>query len=265
MAALGSFIAFNRRIARALTPRHVHEANVFGGYRKLGAMLLSHPRVHRVLDVGSGKAWHFPRHYKDWYGIHLIGLDIDAAEMAENDLLDEKIVSDVVERIPVEPGSIDLIMISSGIEHFADNERFLCNAHRALRPGGFLLAQFPSRYAPFAVANRLLPRRMTRKILDMAMAGAAGELGFRAYYDRTHYSAFRQMFTAGGFRELYYVPGYYSSDYFAFFVPLFLLSYAYDGLRFITGVKNLASYNLWVLEKPDPQAPSVPFRFYAWE
>src|SRR5262249_55036298 len=153
LGTLGSFLDVNRRISKALTPKHVHEANVFGGYRKLGAMLLSHPDVRRVVDVGSGKSWHFPKHYKEWYGIHLIGVDIDAAEMLANELLDEKLECDVVESIPVEPGSVDLIMINSGVEHFHDNERFLRNAYQALRPGGFLLAQFPNRYAPFAIAN----------------------------------------------------------------------------------------------------------------
>jgi SAM-dependent methyltransferase len=268
MGTLSNFVAANRRISRSLTPTHVHEANVFGGYRKLGAMLLSHPDVHRVLDVGGGKTWHFPPHYKEWYGINLIGLDIDAAEMEPNQLLDEKIECDVVESIPIEPDSVDLVMVHSGIEHFHDNQRFLRNAFAALRPGGFLLAQFPNRYAPFAVANRLLPKQVTRRLLDAAMGNAAKELGFQAYYDRTHYSGFRRMFESAGFKELYYSPGFYSSDYFAFFVPFFMLSYAFDALRFATGIKNLASYNLWVLQKPDPMkvnGSDHPFRFYAWE
>ena len=266
MSAASQFFSLNRRISRALTPSSIHEANVVGVYRKVGAMLLSHPDVSRVLDVGAGRSWHFPAHYKKWYGIHLIGADIDAAEMASNTSLDEKIVADVVKSIPVEPGSIDLVMVNSGVEHFADNEQFLRNVSAALRPGGFLLAQFPSRYAPFAIVNRLLPQPLSRKLLGVTMGETAKELGFRAFYDRTHYSGFRNMYRQVGFRELYYVPGFFSSSYFEFFLPLFCLSYLFDAIRFATGSRNLASYHLWVLQKPGgPVHGDGAFRFYAWE
>jgi SAM-dependent methyltransferase len=266
MTAISRFFSLNRRISQALTPSSVHEANVVAVYRKVGAMLLSHPGVSRVLDVGAGRSWHFPLHYKKWYGIHLIGADIDAEEMAPNTSLDQRIVTNVVKEMPVEPGSIDLVMVNSGVEHFSDNEQFLRNVFAALRPGGFLLAQFPSRYAPFAIANRLLPQAISRKLLGATMGDTAEELGFRAFYDRTHYSGFRNMYRQVGFRELYYVPGFFSSSYFEFFFPLFCLSYLFDAIRFATGNRNLASYHLWVLQKPGtPVQEDDPFRFYAWE
>src|SRR5262249_16192327 len=165
MKLASSFIEFNRILCRRLTPTHVHETNVFGVYRKLGALLLSHPEVHRVLDCGAGKRWHFPSYYKRWYGIHLIGVDIDAHETKDNPDLDEAFVCDVTDRLPLPAECIDLVMVSSGIEHFGDNRAFLRNAYACLRPGGFLLAQFPGRYAPFAILNRLLPPRAASSLI----------------------------------------------------------------------------------------------------
>jgi ubiquinone/menaquinone biosynthesis C-methylase UbiE len=262
---LRRFIAANKRISKAITPRHVHEANVFGAYHKLAALLMAHPNVTTVVDVGAGKQWHFPKYYKEWFGLHLIGLDIDAAEMEPNEALDEKIRCNVVEDIPLADNSVDLFTVSSGIEHFSNNEQFLANAYRKLRPGGFFIAQFPSRYASFAIANRLLPSSVTRRILDNAMLDSKHELGFRAYYDRTHYSAFKKLVAKAGFRELYHLPGYYSSSYCEFFVPLYLVSYALDAVAFGMGVKQLAAYNLWVLVKPDPNSVEQPFKLYAWD
>ena len=51
--------------------------------------------------------------------------------MKDNLLPDEKIECDVVEQIPAPLGSVDLVMISSGIEHFSNNETFLKNAFAA--------------------------------------------------------------------------------------------------------------------------------------
>jgi SAM-dependent methyltransferase len=255
-------IELNRRLCRRLTPTHVHEANVFAMYRKLGVVLLSHPEVKRVLDCGAGKAWHFPCHYKRWYDIRLIGVDIDAAEMAHNGALDEKIACDVTEEIPVTPGSIDLVMAYSGIEHFRNNEAFLRNAYTSLRGGGYLLAQFPGRYAPFAIANRVFPGWLTKRLLKYGMQGS-NVLGFKAYYDRTHYTGFTSMAKDVGFDVIYYSPGFYSSSYVEFFFPLWLFSYAYDILRFGLGYRNLASYNLFILQKPP--ASSDCFQLYAWQ
>lgn len=261
---LDRFFAANRRIAQAITPRHVHEANVFGAYRKIAALLLSRPDVVNVVDVGAGQAWHFPLHYKQWYGIRLIGLDIDAAEMQPNHALDEKVECDVSDRIPLPDASADLFMVHSGIEHFPNNERFLENALRVLRPGGFIVAQFPSRYAPFVLANRLLPESVSRRILDKAMGERAKLLGFRAHYDRTDYAAFRSMSRKVGFEEVYHLPGYCSSAYCEFFLPLFALSYMYDALTFTLGIRQLASYNFWVLRKPNPGVADEQLRLYAW-
>ena len=261
---LHRFFAANRRLAQAITPRHVHEANVFGAYRRIGALLLSRPDVRTVVDVGAGKSWHFPHHYKRWYDIRLVGLDIDGQEMDPNVALDEKIECDVSAVIPMADDSADLFMAHSGIEHFPDNQKFLENALRILRPGGYLVAQFPSRYAPFVMANRLLPAAVSRRVLDSAMGERAELLGFRAHYDRTDYAAFRRMFAQVGFEEVYHLPGYCSSAYCEFFLPLFALSYMYDALTFALGIRQLASYNFWVLRKPGV-AEDEPLRLYAWQ
>lgn len=264
MGLLRSFLASNKKLSQRITPDHFHEANVFAAYHKIGAMLLSHPDTKIVLDVGAGKQWHFPEHYKRWYGVKLVGLDIDGVEMRENHLLDEKIECDAVEHIPISPGTVDLVMISSGIEHFSNNQRFLKNAFDVLRPGGYLIAQFPGRYAPFAIANRLLPKSTSKRVLATSMGETAEHLGFTAHYDRTNYSAFRKMVQATGFDVVYHLPGYNSSSYFEFFVPLYLFSYLYDSTMHAVGMRDLAAYNLWVLRKPGESALPE-FKLYAWK
>jgi SAM-dependent methyltransferase len=268
MSFLQRFFSANRKLARAITPEHVHEANVFGVYRKVGTICLAHPSVRNVVDCGAGKRWHFPTHYKKWFGIHLIGLDIDANEMVANTVLDERIQCDVTKSIPLLAESVDLILVASGIEHFSDNRSFLKNCFLALKPGGYLLAQFPGRYAPFAIANRLLPGKFASKLLNTAVPDDVGVLGFKAHYDKTNFSAFARLAEISGFDIEYYCPGFYSSGYAKFFFPLWCCSYAYDCIRFAFGWKNLSSYNLFLLKKPGRLLEggySRDFELYAWE
>jgi SAM-dependent methyltransferase len=264
-SALSTFFRLNWCASRFVTPKHFAQSNVFETYLKIGTIVLSHPKVAKVADIAAGKMWQFPPYYKDWFKIELIGVDIDGDEMKQNAALDQRIVGDVVEKIPLPDSIVDFVMIHSGMEHFKNNERFLQHAFRILRPGGFLLAQFPSRYAPFAIANRLLPSWLKLNILKIAMGSSAEHLGFKAYYDRTDYSSFCKLCSRVGFKVIYDLQGYFSSGYFMFFFPLYVLSHLFDLTRFALGIRNLASYNLFLLQKPASHPEVEPLRLYfAW-
>ena len=264
MSFLSKFFAANKRFSKWVTPSHVHESDVFGMYRKIGTIVLSRPDVHAVADVGAGTEWQFPTYYKDWYGLELSGLDLAGDDMAHNASLDHRFVCDVTGEVPLASGSIDLVMAHSGVEHFRDNELFLQNVMRILRPGGYMLAQFPGRFAPFAIANRTLPARTARTLLKASM-GNTDMLGFEAHYDRTHYTAFKNLSEKVGLEVIYHNPGYFSSSYFEFFSPLFFVSYAFDMARYIVGFRNAASYNLFLLQKKPLTPETQPLRLYAWK
>jgi SAM-dependent methyltransferase len=258
---LASFVRFNQKASRAITPSHIRETSVFSMYTKIASIVLMQPETRRVLDAGAGSAWSFPLVYKSRFNLHLIGIDIDASEMARNPSLDERIVSDVCHDIPIDQESIDVVTAHSGVEHFSDNEAFLRNCFRVLRPGGRLVAQFPSRYAPFVLLNRALPHRVSRLLLKHLRPDAYDKLGFLAHYDRTNYSDFRRIAERSGF-EVEYVYFSYFNFYCAFFVPLYLTSVAFGLLRLAAGTRDFSSYNLVVLRKPGP-ADEVVFGAYS--
>lgn len=243
------FIKLNRRLSDALTPPHIAECNVHHMFAKLAAQIVALPGTRRVLDAGAGAAWFFEKDFKDHHNLYLIGVDIEEPEMLLNDALDERHAADVCVSLPVEPGTVDAITAYSGVEHFPDNQAFLRNCYAALRPGGRLIAQFPGRYALFTTLNRLLPRRLARAVLYALVPGKEGELGFKAYYDRTNYSAFKRIAEAEGLEIEYHFPGYFD-DYFKFFTPVFFFWQAFCILMFSLGIKDLATYNLFVLRKP---------------
>jgi SAM-dependent methyltransferase len=246
-----SFVGANQKLSRALTPTAIKASGVFDMFPKLAAVLFALPSTRRVVDAGAGAAWCFPIEYKSYFDLTLIGIDIDADEMVLNPALDERIVGNVCASLNIENGTADLITAYSGVEHFPDNAAFLRNCHKALRPGGRWIGQFPSRYASFAILNRLIPEAPKKRLLGLLRPDAADHMGFKAFYDRTHYSAFRKMAEEAGFVVEYWHPGYFHF-YFAFFTPLYLLSLFSGLVRMAFGVRDFATYNLFILRKPGP-------------
>jgi SAM-dependent methyltransferase len=210
--------------------------------------------IRTMVDVGAGRNWFFPTAIKEKLGLILIGTDIDGEEMAFNADLDKRLVGDACQSLGVPAGSVDLITSRAGVEHFPNNAAFLRNCAFALRPGGKVILSFAGRYAPFAILNRMMPEPVSRWLLDRLLPDKTEKLGLKAYYNCCTHSAMIKAAKAAGLTPVREVWDYQSSDYFGFFVPAFLMSSLYDGLRRMIGVKDLASYYTFVFEKPAPPA-----------
>lgn len=245
---LERIVIANSTLSDRIEPSVVKSTHAYERYREVGnALLKLEPKA--VLDVGAGKQWHFSHSLKT-PGMHLIGFDIDLAEMDGNALLDQKICGDACESLGVPDGSVDLIMGRAVIEHLHDNASFLRNANRALREGGRLVVTFPSRHAPFAILNRILPRPVSQWLLTRFIPGSKGRLGFEAFYDRATFREFSESLTDAGFEIEEGFASYFSSSYFRFFVPLYLLGLSIDYLRYALGKPRFASYFMFVARKP---------------
>jgi len=235
--------------------RNVAEYGAPIEYLRLTALLFSAPDVKRVIDIAAGSHWQFPIAYKGAYGLELSGVDIDADALDANDALDSRFVDDVCRSSKIGAGNYDLLTCHSGIEHFPDVQQFLDNAFTSLRPGGALIAQFPSPLAPFAILNRALPHSLKKRILNTLYPSKADEIGYPVFYDKCRYTAFKAAAEHSGFQVEYYLRSYMSSGYFTWLLPLFLISQLLDVIRLLFGTKDMASYNLFVLRRPGDYFP----------
>ena len=249
---LRRFVHANAALSDRIEPSIVKTTHAYTKYREAGTALLElEPQT--VLDVGAGKKWHFPASLKG-RNMNLIGFDIDDIEMAGNALLDQKISGDACKSLGVPDQSVDLIMGRAVIEHLHDNASFLKSANRALREDGRLIVTFASRHAPFAILNRILPRRVTRWLLLHLVPGSSGKLGFEAFYDRASFREFEQSLTDAGFEIEEEFASYFSSSYYRFFVPLFVVGLGFDYVRHALGNPRLASYFMFIARKQNRTA-----------
>ena len=249
------FVDGNVALSRRFMIRNMGEYGAHVEYLRLAALLFSAPDVTRVADIAAGSHWHFPAEYKRAYGLELSGVDIDAAGIDGNAALDFRYVGDVCATPVLGAGGYDLLTCYSGIEHFSDVERFLGHAFASLRPGGAVIAQFPSPLAPFALLNRAIPEGLKRRLLHRLFPAKVREIGYPVHYDKCRYRAFRAAAERQGFKVEYYLPSFMSSDYFKWLFPLFVVSQAVDILRLVFGSRDCASYNLFVLRRPGEYFP----------
>ena len=135
-------------------------------YKYQVAALLNRRPEQVILDIGGGKECPFLPYINAPRTHLIIALDISEEELRHNRGLDHKVVADAAARgLPFRDGLADLVVSRSVVEHLYDNAAFFANCARTLRPGGVMLHAFPSRFAPFALMNRALPNRLSRRLV----------------------------------------------------------------------------------------------------
>jgi SAM-dependent methyltransferase len=201
-----------------------------------------------VVDVGGGRKCDFAGYRDTASGVRIIAVDISEDELAKNHDVDEKRVADVTKDLPFKTGEVDMVVSHSLFEHLRDSEAFVVNSSRVLKPGGYFIHLFASKFAPFAIANQLLPAVLSKRLLKM-LKPEATRVGFDAYYDRTYASATKRLLIRHGFEIVSLKTRYYQSRYWDFFVPLFLMSVLYELAIYAIDAQDLAASVLVVATK----------------
>jgi 2-polyprenyl-6-hydroxyphenyl methylase/3-demethylubiquinone-9 3-methyltransferase len=252
MGAVASFIRWNQSLSHALEAKlpqaRVKPREVYA--QKVADVMNAQPGPVLVADVGGGKRCPFASMRDPEKDIRIAGVDVSEAELAANDDVDEKRVADITRELPFEDAEADLVVSSSVLEHLADTEAFVAESFRVLKPGGYAIHLFPSKFAPFAIANQILPARVSKRLLRSVFPYSEGILGFPAHYDRCSASAMRALHERHGFEITELHVGYYQSDYFGFLVPAYVLSAAYELILYTLNVNSLAANVLMVASKP---------------
>lgn len=171
-----------------------------------------------VYDIGGGKQPYIDRETKDRLGLKVIGLDIDANELARapQGLYDDVVCADITKYAG--SGNADLLVCQALLEHVNDVSAAFHSIASILQPGGHGVIFVPSRNAVFARLNLLLPEKWKRWILFHVFPRASIDAGFRSYYDHCTPLEFRELIKKYGLKEVEFRP-YYESAYFSFFFP----------------------------------------------
>jgi SAM-dependent methyltransferase len=251
--ALDALFAVNRRVCgrvERLLPQA--KDDLFKQYvQTITGLIGSRCGKATVLDVGGGKQCPFAAHEGIAGSATIIAVDISPDELEDNHHVDAKVVADIEHGLPFRSRSIDLITSRSVLEHISDVGRFVQQAGEALKPGGYWVHLFPSKFSLFALINQLLPNSYSRALLYTFRPETRGICGFPAHYNRCYYSGIRRELLRNGLDLVVAKASYYQSPYFNFFFPLFAVSALYEVLAKLLRLRNLAAYLLVVARKTE--------------
>lgn len=128
-------------------PRRVHHIDAWARAR----LAELHGRfIHaesRVLDLMSSRVTHLS---EDARPAHLVGLGMNADELAENSLLHEYRVHDLnrAPELPYDSACLDVVLCALSIEYLIDPVTVLREVGRVLKPGGVCVISFSNRWFP---------------------------------------------------------------------------------------------------------------------
>jgi hypothetical protein len=108
---------------------------------------------------------------------------------------------------------------------------------------------FAGRYSLFAIANRLLPDAVAKRLLYVLRPESVDVGGFVTYYDRTNARAIRGVFERAGFTDVRTETSYEVSQYFHFFFPAFVLARLWETLLDLAGLEDAGSFVLLTAER----------------
>jgi SAM-dependent methyltransferase len=209
-----------------------------------------------VFDVGGGKSPFVSAEQKAQMGLRVIGLDIDAGELARapHGAYDEVVCADICTYVGTQ--TADVVICQALLEHVPDVESALRSLASIVKPGGHVLVFVPSRRAVFARLNLVLPEGFKRGVLFAIWPQTAAKQGFRAFYDRCTPHDFRELTSRSGL-----VIGserhYFSSAYFKCCFPLHVLWRLWMAVFFLARGNEAAETFVVAIRRPLESAASA--------
>ena len=151
--------------------------------------------------------------------IKYVGLDIERKDRCK-DLYDHFIVQSIEDPIP---GTYDLIVSITLLEHVSDVTLSIGQMHKVLRIGGYIVHYAPNKYHPYSLILRLVGPKIQKRLIKILRPWAAQVTGYPAFFDKCSPREMKKISSALGFREIRVIPFFRANDYFRFFVPAYIL------------------------------------------
>jgi ubiquinone/menaquinone biosynthesis C-methylase UbiE len=170
-------------------------------------LLEAHVKVaSRWLDIGCGR-----RLFPEWmpqaneHETRIIrsarsafGIDPDFSSLIDNRTMPVRVLGDG-STLPFAEGSFDLLTANMVVEHVADPDALLREAHRILKPGGLFVFHTPNLHSYATYLSTLVPESWKKRLVGV-IEGRKDEDVFPTHYRMNLPSRIQSLAEKNGFR-----------------------------------------------------------------
>lgn len=236
MSVIRRFVRWNRAISEWMTRTM---PKVFSGHDYTADLLtaiehsIEHDQPAVILEAGGVDRPILRR----GQGFRFVGIDIEKRDDCDH-LYDVFIVQSIEDTMPV---TVDMIVSVTLMEHVPNNRAAVASIFHGLNPGGSTYHYIPSGLHPYSIALRLVGPAAQKYLIPILRPGAEAVTGYPAFFDHCTPRAMERLFRESGFEKVEVTPYYRANDYFAFFVPAFIVVSLFENLCNMLGWRMFAS------------------------
>ena len=217
---ISSMVSANRKICRHLErlfPKFFGEPRDCNADQlKLIDGILLQSTDLKILEVGGVDRPLLPISEQYFY----VGMDIDDKPTCYR-CYDEFIVQSIEDTIA---GEFDLIISTTLLEHVPNNSVSVKSMYDALVLGGTIIHYVPSKNHFYSVCLRLVGPKLQKILIKYLRPEAAAITGYPAFFDNCSPSEMEKLCLNKGFKDVDVICYYKATDYFAFFLPAYLIT-----------------------------------------
>jgi hypothetical protein len=166
-----------------------------------------------------------------------IGLDIEKRENC-NHLYDEFLIQSIEKPISQR---VDMIVSITLLEHVPNNLAAVRSMFLNLTPGGTTHHYIPSGLHPYSIALRLVGPALQKRLIPILRPGTEGVTGYPTFFDHCTPRSMERLFAKTGFTDIEITCFYRANDYFAFFMPAYVVISLFENLCNLMNVRAFAS------------------------
>lgn len=216
------FVQANRNLAQKLERKF---PSTFVGSRKFGddfrevvAKTINEKHPKLILEVGGVDRPAIKKSSQYKY----LGLDIDAREKCYI-VYDTFIHASIEDKLNLE--KVDLVISKAVLEHVPNNARAMQTMYDVMGSSSIMHHYVPSGYHPYSIVLKIVGPKLQRWLIRnlRPRADAIETTGYPAFFSYCDPVSLRKLLHQTGFRDINMIIYYKATDYFAFFLPLYLL------------------------------------------
>ena len=144
----------------------------------------------------------------------------------------------------------DIIVSITLLEHVPSNEAATRSMFSMLKPGGVVHHYVPSKWHPYSMILRAIGNTWQRRLIRIVRPEASSVSGYPAFFDHCTTREMRKLHIDAGYVNAELRAFYRAADYFAFFVPAFVIVAVFENLCELFAWDLFASGFLITCEKP---------------